>query len=373
MDLFIFEHPWNKTLTLQTASEMNFHNFSTFLTISVAFIFGTFSASAQTDYRVTCIGFYNLENLFDTLDTPGKNDSEFLPNGSNQYTGFVYKDKLKNLSRVISELGTEMTPDGVAILGVAEIENRSVLEDLAAQAPLKNRNYKIVHEESPDSRGVDVAMLYNPKYFRELSHRVIPVLLDDDKGGSYYSRDILHVTGILGGIDTLHVFVNHWPSRRGGTSSIAKRNYAASLCKKAVDSLTALNPNVKIFITGDLNDDPVNESVKDILNAKGKIKEVKTGGLYNPMWDKYKTGDGTLTYNDSWNLFDQTIFSSAFLNKNQKGYFFHSAVVYRKPYLLNKDGRFKGSPFRTYSFGSYIGGFSDHLPVYSFFLQKIVK
>jgi hypothetical protein len=266
-----------------------------------------------------------------------------------------------------------MTPDGVAILGVAEIENRSVLEDLAAQPPLKNRNYKIVHEESPDSRGVDVAMLYNPKYFRELSHRVIPVLLEGDNGGSYYSRDILHVTGILGGVDTLHVFVNHWPSRRGGTSSISKRNYAASLCKKAIDSLTAMNPNVKIFITGDLNDDPINESIKDILNAKGKTKEVKPGGLFNPMWIKYKTGDGTLTYNDSWNLFDQTIISSAFLNKNQKGYFFQSAVVYKKPYLLNKDGRFKGSPFRTYSFGNYIGGFSDHLPVYSFFLQKIVK
>jgi hypothetical protein len=348
---------------------MHFGKTLALISLSIAAI----SLQAQDNYKVACIGFYNLENLFDTLDTPGKNDSEFLPNGSNQYTGFVYKDKLKNLSRVISELGTEMTADGVAILGVAEIENRSVLEDLAAQAPLKNRNYKIVHEESPDSRGVDVAMLYNPKYFRELSHRVIPVLLDGDNGDSYYSRDILHVTGIFGGIDTLHVFVNHWPSRRGGTSSISKRNYAASLCKKAIDSIRAVSPDAKIFITGDLNDDPVNESVKDILQAEGKLKKVKKGGLYNPMWIKYKTGDGTLTYNDSWNLFDQTIISHSFIDKSQKGYFFHKAVVYRKPYLLNKDGRFKGSPFRTYSFGSYIGGYSDHLPVYSFFLRKIQK
>jgi hypothetical protein len=330
-------------------------------------------SKAQVDYRVACIGFYNLENLFDTLDTPDKDDAEFLPNGSNKYNSYVYIDKLKNLSRVISELGTEMTPDGVAILGVAEIENRAVLEDLVVQAPLKNRNYKIVHEEGWDSRGVDVGLLYNPKYFRELKHDVIHVDLKSDEGNTYYSRDILWVTGILGGTDTLHVFVNHWPSRRGGTSSIPKRNYAASLCKKVVDSLTAVNPNVKIFITGDLNDDPVNTSVKDILNARGKVKDVKPGGLFNPMWTKYKSGDGTLTYNDAWNLFDQTIISSGFLNKEQDGYFFHKAEVYKRAYLLNREGRFKGSPFRCYSFGTYIGGFSDHLPVYSYFLQKIKK
>lgn len=345
--------------------------------IVMTFIFATisfFEISAQNDYKVACIGFYNLENLFDTLDTPDKNDSEFLPNGANQYNSYVYYDKLKNLSRVISELGIEMTPDGVAILGVAEVENRVVLEDLVAQPGLKNRNYKVVHEESPDSRGVDVGLLYNPKYFKELKHEVINVKLSDDGGNAYYSRDILYVTGILGKVDTVHILVNHWPSRRGGElESRPKRNYAASLCKKVVDSLTQINPNVKIFITGDLNDDPVNPSVKDILGAKGKVKEVKPAGLFNPMWTKYKTGDGTLTWDGSWNLFDQTIVSYGFLNKEQDGYFFLKAEVFRRAYLLNKDGRFKGSPFRCYSFGTYIGGFSDHLPVYSFFLQKIKK
>jgi hypothetical protein len=331
------------------------------------------NVNAQNDYRVINLGFYNLENLFDTLDTPGKNDADFLPTGSYNYNSFVYYDKLKNLSRVISEIGTEMNPDGVAILGVAEIENRAVLEDLAAQAPLIRRNYQIIHEESPDGRGIDVALLYNPKYFKELKHEIIPVKLDGDEGKSYYSRDILWVTGILGGVDTLHVFVNHWPSRRGGTSSIPKRNYAATLCKNVIDSLTKDNPNVKIFITGDFNDDPVSPSIKDILNARGKVKDVKPGGLYNPMWTKYKAGDGTLAYNDSWNLFDQTIVSYGFLDKNQDGYFFHKAEVYRKSYLLSKEGRFKGSPLRAYSFGTYIGGFSDHLPVYATFLQKIKK
>jgi hypothetical protein len=331
------------------------------------------SIFGQNDYRVACIGFYNLENLFDTLDTPDKDDAEFLPDGGNQYNSFVYYDKLKNLSRVISELGTENTPDGVALLGVAEIENRSVLEDLALQPALKSRNYKIVHEESPDGRGVDVALLYNPKYFRELSHRAIPVELKNDDGKSYFTRDILYVKGIFGGTDTLHVFVNHWPSRRGGTSSIPKRNYAASLCRKVVDSIFAYNPNAKIFITGDLNDDPVNPSVKDVLKAKGKLKDVSKGELYNPMWEKYKTGDGTLTWDGSWNLFDQTIVSYGFLNKDQDGWFFHKAEVFRRAYLLNKEGQYKGSPFRCYSFGSYTGGFSDHLPVFSCFLQKIKK
>ncbi len=323
----------------------------------------------RVDYKIISIGFYNLENLFDTLDTPDKDDAEFLPEGANQYTGFVYKDKLKNLSKVISEMATEYTPDGLALFGVAEIENKSVLEDLSQQPLIQKRNYKVVHEESPDNRGVDVALMYNPKYFKELSHKAIPVFLKEGSGG-YYSRDILYVEGILGGSDTIHVFVNHWPSRRGGASSIEKRNYASSLVRKAVDSIFIVNPNAKIFITGDLNDDPVNESVKDILNAKGKVEEVKNGSLYNPMWDKYKTGDGTLTYNDSWNLFDQTIISESFLNKSQKGFFFYKAEVFRKPYLLNKEGRYKGSPYRTYSFGKYIGGYSDHLPVYALFLQK---
>lgn len=341
-----------------------------FLYLIIFSIFSLSKTQAQAEYKVVCMGFYNLENLFDTLDTPGKIDEEFLPTGSNKYTGEVYKDKLKNLSRVISEIGTDLTPDGVAILGVSEIECRSVLEDLAAMPSLKNRNYQIVHEESPDARGVDVALLYNPKYFKEISHKVLPVNFLEEGNRIYHSRDILWVTGILGGVDTLHVFVNHWPSRRGGTSSIPKRNHAAQQCKNVVDSLTAANPNVKILITGDLNDDPVNESVKNVLRAKRKTKEVASGGLYNPMWDKYVKGDGTLTWNAAWNLFDQTIVSYGFLDKKQSGYFFHTAEVFRRSYLLNKEGRFKGSPARAYSFGTYVGGYSDHLPVYAVFLQK---
>lgn len=330
----------------------------------------TSEIAAQAEYRVACFGFYNLENLFDTLDTPDKHDSEFLPNGSNNYTGQVYREKLTNLSRVISELGTEMTPDGVAILGVAEIECRSVLEDLVKMPAIKSRNYQIVHEESPDARGIDVGLLYNPKYFKEISHRTLPVNFLEEGDKIYHSRDVLYVKGILGGKDTLHIFVNHWPSRRGGASSIPKRSHAARQAKNVIDSIMAQNPKAKIFLTGDLNDDPVDPSVKDVLGAKRKTKEVEPGGLYNPMWDKYKKGDGTLTWNAAWNLFDQTIVSYGFLDKKQDGYFFHKAEVYRKAYLLNKEGRFKGQPYRTYSFGTYIGGFSDHLPVYAFFLQK---
>jgi len=330
--------------------------------------------SAQ-DYQVAPIGFYNLENLFDTLDTPDKRDEEFTPTGRNKYNTEVYQSKMNNLSKVISEMATDITPDGVVILGVSEIENRKVLEDLVQQPKIKDRNYKIIHEESPDARGIDVALLYNPRYFRELSHKTLAVNFPRNEGdGTYHSRDILWVEGILGGTDTMHIFVNHWPSRRGGEKrSSPRREHAAKQCKAVIDSLIKINPNTKIFITGDLNDDPVSPSVKNVLQAKGKKKEVQTGGLFNPMWKKYKKGNGTLAWNDSWNLFDQTIISSAFLNKKQKGFFFQKAVVFRKGYLFQKEGRFKNAPKRTYSFGTFIGGYSDHLPVYSVFLRRVQR
>lgn len=348
-----------------------------FLSGFLALIFLNTTLQAQkAEYRVACIGFYNMENLFDTIDDPEVNDEEFLPKGKKKYTPEVYTDKLARLSRVVSELGTEMTPDGVAILGVGEIENRKVLEDLISQPALKKRNYQIVHEDCKYFRGVDVGLLYNPKYFKEISHFTTEVSFpsDRDPNKTYYSRDILWVKGVLGGTDTIHICVNHWPSRRGGEKkSSSKREHCAKLAKVVIDSLLADDPNAKILLTGDLNDDPISPSVKNILMAKRKKKQVKKRGLYNPMWNKYKKGNGTLTWNDSWNLFDQIIISAPFLKQNQDGYFFKEAKIYRESYLFNKDGRWKNSPKRSYSFNNYNYGYSDHLPVYAFFLQKVKK
>lgn len=342
--------------------------FSVFITVP-----GFSQSNKKNEYKVACVGFYNLENLFDTVDDTTINDSEFLPTGTKLYTEEVYKDKLKNLSTVISQLGKEETPDGVAILGVAEIENKKVLEDLVAQPLLKDRNYKIVHYNSPDIRGIDVGLLYNPVYFKVVESGSLNVPLRNSDGTPYATRDILWVYGLFNG-EPLHVFVNHWPSRRGGEEASAPgRALAAGVAKAKIDSINKAYPNARIMLMGDLNDDPLSPSITNVLNATNDLEKVKKGQLYNPWTDYYKKGIGTLAYNDAWNLFDQVIISNAFMNKDQNGFFFQKAVIYNKPFMLQKSGRYKGYPFRTYDFDNYMSGYSDHFPVYVVLLKKINK
>lgn len=333
------------------------------------FISSLFAQDKQ--YKVAAVGFYNLENLFDTIKDPVTWDAEFLPDGERHYNTAVYSEKLTNLSKVISELGTDMTPDGVAILGVAEIENRSVLEDLIVQPSIKNRDYRIVHHDSPDRRGVDVGLLYNPKYFEVKNSTPLYVPLFDDSGDTIFTRDILWVYGLFDG-EPLHLFVNHWPSRRGGeAASSPRREAAAAVCRSVIDSLMDVDKNTKVIIMGDLNDDPVNKSVSKILKARGKEEQIRPGDLYNPWYSFYKKGLGTLAWQDAWNLFDQVIVSSALLNKDQSGFFFMRNEVFNKPYLKQKSGRYKGYPHRTYVGGTYVGGYSDHFPVFIYLLKEV--
>lgn len=325
----------------------------------------------QKQYKAVVVAFYNLENLFDTINDPDKNDEDFLPNGANRNNTYVYTDKLGKLSSVLSEIGTEITPDGFTLLGVAEVENRKVLEDLIAQPKLKERKLRIVHYESPDDRGIDVALLYNPKYFSVKSSQSLFVALPDNNGKPYYTRDILWVTGELNS-ERVHVLVNHWPSRRGGEEASApSRAAAAGVCKRIIDSLTALNPSEKIILMGDLNDDPTSPSVAQIIGAKGKKEEVTPGGMYNPWIAFTEKGIGTLAYNDSWNLFDQILFSYGFLHQNQTGYFFHQAHIFTRQYMITQTGKYKGYPKRTYNGSRYIGGYSDHFPTYTVLLKQI--
>lgn len=328
-------------------------------------------ASAQKkQYQLDIVAFYNLENLFDTINDPEKNDEDFLPDGANQNNTYVYTDKLGKLSRVLSEIGTDISPDGFALVGVAEVENRKVLEDLVAQPKLKDRNLRIVHHSSPDARGIDVAMLYNPKYFKlKSSHSLFVPLKDEATGKYYYTRDILWATGELSG-ETVHVFVNHWPSRRGGEAASApSRAIAAGVCRHVIDSLMQIDPNTKVIVMGDLNDDPNSPSVTQVMGAKTEKSEVKPGGMYNPWWDFLKKGIGTLAYDDSWNLFDQIMFSYGFLNQNQTGFFLQQAHIYNKQYMVSTNGRFKGYPMRTYNGSRYAGGYSDHFPTYCVLLK----
>ena len=319
---------------------------------------------SQQQYKVGCIGFYNFENLFDTLNDPEINDEEFTPDGANHYTAEIYEEKLSHLAQVVSELGTDLTPDGVSILGVSEVENRKVLEDFCQQPQVKDRNYQIVHFDSPDRRGVDVALLYQPKYFKVTASRAVPLMIYQDDSTRIYTRDILFVSGLYDG-EPMHILVNHWPSRRGGESATQPlRNAGAMVCKQIVDSLTAASPTAKVLIMGDLNDDPVSPSVKQVLNAKRDKGQVRPGGLFNPMYDYYKKGIGTLAYRDAWSLFDQIILSHGLVDPKAGGFQYYQTKIHNRPYLIQQSGHFRGYPFRTFAGNQYLGGYSDDFPVY---------
>ncbi|GJM32242.1 MAG: endonuclease [Saprospiraceae bacterium] len=329
------------------------------------------AAQKKKQYQIGAIGFYNFENLFDTEDDPVINDDDFTPQGDNLYTDVIYQEKLSHLARVVSELATEKTPDGVALLGVAEIENRKVLEDFVIQPKIIDRNYQIVHFDSPDRRGIDVALLYQPKYFKVIESKALPVMLYRADSSRIYTRDILYVAGEFNG-EPMHVFVNHWPSRRGGqAASQPLRNAAAFVCKQVCDSLLNVDPLAKIMIMGDLNDDPVSPSVKSVLDAKGKKEQVRKKGFYNPLYTYFKKGIGTLAYQDAWSLFDQIIVSNGLISKQAEGYHYYQAVVHNPKYLVQKTGHFKGYPFRTFSGNAYLGGYSDHFPVYIYVIKEI--
>jgi len=345
----------------------------------LCFLFVFLTAFAQEKEKqekkmqVALIGFYNLENLFDTINDPSKNDEEFLPDGANHYTGAVYNDKLGKLSDVISLIGTDVSPDGLALMGCAEIENDTVLSDLAKMPKLISRNYKAVHYNSPDVRSIDVALLYNPKYFTPTFSEALFVPLVDPNGAPRYTRDVLYVEGKFLG-EKIFIFVNHWPSRRGGEeASSTSRALAAQVARHKIDSLTKINPDSKIILMGDLNDDPISPSVANVIGAKGDIKELKPGGMFNPWMAYYKQGIGTLAYNDAWNLFDQILVSSGWIDKQQKGFYFKEARIFSKPWMIQQEGRYKGYPKRTYDFSHYIGGYSDHFPTFTIFIKEVTK
>lgn len=312
------------------------------------------------------IGFYNLENLFDTINDPHKNDEEFLPDGKNQWNSEKYHIKLKNMADVISQIGSEH--GGLVILGVSEIENELVLQDLVRQEKLRKFGFKVAHHDSPDRRGVDVSFIYNPSRFEFLSLKGFNLSVPDNP--NFITRDQVLMTGVLDHSDTLFVIVNHWPSKIGGEARSAPLRIAAGeLTKHICDSIYSFHPNANIIIMGDLNDNPNAKSLTKGLGAIGKIKEMGPQKIYNPMYQMYRDGIGTLAYQDNWDLFDQILVSYDLLYSNTNTYKYVSAHVFRKNFMLNKSGSFAGYPFRTYAGGAFLGGYSDHFPVY-ILLQK---
>lgn len=330
-------------------------------------------AQEKRNFKIHTIAFYNVENLFDTINDVNKND-EASPIMEIKFNrSEIYNKKVNNMARVIADIGTDLVKKSPSIVGLCEVENRNVIEDLLKDKNLKDKNYEIIHYDSPDERGIDVAMIYNEDVFKITSTKSHELIIYDNKSSKRnYTRDQLVVSGLLEG-ELIHLIVNHWPSRSGGEErSRAGRMAAAELNKKIIDSLQGKYKDAKIITMGDFNDDPHDDSMKKILNAKKHIKDVKENGIYNPMETILSDqGIGTNAYRDVWQLFDQILVSKPFLDKNYDSYQFYKAGVFNKSYLINKSGRYKGYPFRSFSWGSFTGGYSDHLPPYIYLIKEI--
>jgi len=362
--------------------------------IAVFFVFfAILSANGQAKkYNIHTVAFYNLENLFDTINGPN-NDEEWLPNGAQSWTSAKYKQKLHNLARVLSEIGTgENTTNSPTLIGCAEIENRGVLEDLVKEPLLINKDYGIVHFDSPDKRGIDVGFLYQKKHFKPTSYKNIPLLIykdqmdqsakrkhasddvSDDKSEveanseRIYTRDILLVTGFLDG-EEVNVMVNHWPSRAGGEKkSSPSREAAGRLNRKIMDSIYKINPNAKIITMGDFNDGSYNKSIKEGVGAKRKKEDVKEFGVYNPFEEMFYKGHSTLFYRDAGDIFDQILVSESLIKKDYTSFRYWKAGIYNKPYMITQSGQYKGYPLRH---GNTEIGYSDHFPSYIYLIKEI--
>jgi len=311
----------------------------------------------QKDFR---IGFYNVENLFDTIDIDGKADEEFTPASKKKWNTERYYKKLNDLAKVVDAMNYP------AILGLCEVENATVLKDFVAETSLKNHDYNYVHFESPDFRGIDVAMIYQKNIFQVLNSEAIEINFPKSIIGEkkYTTREILYVKGVFAKKDTLHIYINHFPSRRGGLeASEPKRTYVAKQLMKSVNSVFSKNKNAKILLMGDFNDEPDNNSITNTIGAKNYPDNSSPTTLINCAAELDSKEKGTYNYRGNWNMLDQIIVSNALLQKNGnlKIGEFH---IFQKEWMMYKSDKYGWTPNRTYGGPNYYGGFSDHLPVF---------
>lgn len=345
----------------------------------VLLIFSTSALAQKKPTKNYVVGFYNLENLFDIYDDPVKNDNEFLPDGANKWTQAKYEKKLANMAKVLAEMKKE---NGVwhTLLGVSEIENRLVLEDLVSQPAIADANYQIIHYDGPDRRGVDVALLYNPKTFTYEASESIPFtfegssidfLMDQERQEYFKTRDILMVRGLIDE-EKVAIYVAHLPSRAGGRKGGNQlRDRGAEIIYNHAMALQEEFPGIKIIVCGDMNDNPTDPSMAEYLRGKEKIKDVTDKDFFSPFTSMLKAGFGSLAYQGVWSIFDLILVNKALVDApegtlkirqlHRRGYY---GRIFKKPFLITQKGQYKGYPFRTFSGGSFIGGYSDHLPVY---------
>lgn len=344
-------------------------------------------------YNMYGVMFYNLENLFDTINSNGTYDLEFSPNGARQWDGRKYWSKIHNMAYAISQMKTSGTPFGPAIIGVSEIENETVLRDICRDPQVRDWHLQVApYHESPDRRGVDVGVLYNPRFFRVLNvtnQRLSEEDFDrarkeadDSRKGDYEwnenfrTRDQMCVVGILAG-DTVAVIVNHWPSRLGGQeASSPKREAAGYMCRRTIDSLVDVHgDNIGIIFMGDLNDDPMDKACAEAVGGKRYIEDVDDADeMFNPFWNVLAKGVGTLAYRGQWNLFDQ-IMCNGFFTKYREGkdkpqLTYSRCEALNRDFLKTQEGERKGYPLRTYSAGVFLNGYSDHFPTEIFLVKE---
>ena len=336
-----------------------------------------YAQDGEKGKRNYVIGFYNLENLFDTYNDPAKNDEEFLPEGKNKWTEAKYTKKLHNMASVIRTMA-DANGRFHTILGVSEIENRLVLEDLVSQPEIADANYQIVHYDGPDRRGVDVALLYKPEQFTYIDSESIPFTFEGsaiefamnrEQQKNFRTRDILMVHGTIDG-EHFAFYVAHLPSRIGGKGGDLRSRGGEIIYNHALGMMEKY-PGIKIAVMGDMNDNPTDDSMAVYLHGKENPQEVGKTDFYSPFLSMYKQGFGSLAYQGEWSIYDLILINETLLNAPEGGLKIrtadkkgHYGVVFRRPFMVTQKGQYKGYPFRTFSNGSFIGGYSDHFPTY---------
>lgn len=331
----------------------------------------SFQDARNSRYQVRTVAFYNLENLFDTVNDSLTYDDDRTPDSEDRWTPEKYREKIAKLARVLALIGRKVRGHSPDLIGLCELENLSVLQDLVTQEHLLPNDYGIIHFDSPDERGIDVALLYRKSCFVPFSIKSQRLILRDLDGYRDYTRDLLIVVGMLEDME-IAILVNHWPSRSGG--EIKSRPYrleAARLNRHVVDSLKKEHPIIGVLLMGDFNDNPVDISLRKVLRTKGERQMVEASVLYNPMEKLYNKGVGSLGYRDQWHLFDQILVSQELVAPNRDTYKIWKAGVFNPPFLTTQEGPYKGYPFRTYASGRYQGGYSDHFPVYVYLIRKV--
>jgi predicted extracellular nuclease len=329
----------------------------------MVFNFYSCSEKKRENQKNMTVVFYNVENLFDLEDEPEKVDEEFLPDGDKKWNSERYTKKLEDIAKVLSLVNEKELPE---IIGLCEVENNTVLADLVQTGQLKNGDYKIVHHESPDFRGIDCALIYRPDEFKLLEHAPIAIRFENEP--DYKTRDVLYVKGRTKNRERFHIFVNHWPSRIGGLEKTEPyRVHVATVVKHKIDSIVKVDSKAKIIVMGDMNDEPANNSLLHVLEAKTPGTE--SAKLRNLMFPLDEEGKGTYNFRGDWNMLDNLVVSDNLLD--DKGF----RVVDKQGYIFQQEWmEFKNQegiiyPNRTYGGPNYYGGTSDHFPVY-FRLQR---